>query len=209
MTWCRLQHTMADIIYISTFSASFLVLVLAFRKWFLLGGHIKPLYPPGPKPKYLVGNLFDIPTSSAPWMKYLLWAKQYGRLFHRLKTIIVSHPSLPGKIVHLDVLGQHIVVLNSLDAVNDLFEKRSRIYSDRPPFPFRLADLYARCLSHCFRSYGSTITGSGFSSTSRLCLTEISGESTDGYFTSTSDRVHRRRSNPCKWPRLMSYSSGS
>lgn len=34
-------------------------------------------------------------------------------------------------VVRYNVLGNNIVVLNSLQAVIDLFEKRSAIYSDR------------------------------------------------------------------------------
>ena len=35
----------------------------------------------------------------------------------------------------IDVLGTHIVILGSLGVVQDLFEKRGNIYSDRPPAP--------------------------------------------------------------------------
>ena len=34
-------------------------------------------------------------------------------------------------VVHVDVLGSHIVILNSIKAANDLLDKRSSIYSDR------------------------------------------------------------------------------
>ena len=37
-----------------------------------------------------------------------------------------------GDIVHLCIAGTHIVVLNTFDAVNDLLERRSTTYSDRP-----------------------------------------------------------------------------
>ena len=36
-----------------------------------------------------------------------------------------------GDIIHLDVLGQHYVILGSLEVITDLFEKRSSSYSDR------------------------------------------------------------------------------
>ncbi|KAJ8700830.1 hypothetical protein PTI98_003818 [Pleurotus ostreatus] len=35
-------------------------------------------------------------------------------------------------VIHLEALGNHIVVLDSVEAANDLLEKRSAIYSDRP-----------------------------------------------------------------------------
>lgn len=34
-------------------------------------------YPPGPKPKPIVGNLFDVPKETA-WLTYTEWGKQYG-----------------------------------------------------------------------------------------------------------------------------------
>jgi hypothetical protein len=37
-----------------------------------------------------------------------------------------------GDIIHLSIFGQHIVVLSSRAIINELFERRSNIYSDRP-----------------------------------------------------------------------------
>lgn len=37
-----------------------------------------------------------------------------------------------GDIIHFTILGAHIVVLNSLDDIREMFEKRSNLYSDRP-----------------------------------------------------------------------------
>jgi hypothetical protein len=45
------------------------------------------------------------------------------------------HPSIygcfTGGLVYIKVFGQHIVFVNSMDIAEDLFEKRSSIYSDR------------------------------------------------------------------------------
>ncbi|KAJ7366634.1 cytochrome P450 [Mycena albidolilacea] len=73
-------------------------------------------YPPGPKPKLIMGNFHDIPTE-LPWVTYMEWGRQYG------------------DVVHAQVFGTHIVVLNSLKAAVDLLEKRASIYSDRPTIP--------------------------------------------------------------------------
>ncbi|KAF7348384.1 hypothetical protein MSAN_01792400 [Mycena sanguinolenta] len=73
-------------------------------------------FPPGPKPRFLVGNLFDIP-SEMPWITYTEWGKQYG------------------DVVHTQVFGQHILILNSIKAATELLEKRTTIYSDRPSIP--------------------------------------------------------------------------
>ncbi|KAF5313822.1 hypothetical protein D9619_013035 [Psilocybe cf. subviscida] len=75
--------------------------------------------PPGPKGYPLIGNIFDMPTSQQ-WRTYADWAKVYGDVFS------------------FKVLGQRIIVLNSLEAAQELFEKRSSNYSDRPRMPMML-----------------------------------------------------------------------
>ncbi|KAF7348415.1 Cytochrome p450 [Mycena sanguinolenta] len=90
-------------------------------------------FPPGPKPKFLLGNFFDIPTEQS-WLTYTEWGKQYGaRIFFQ-----ASRP-------RLDVFqatscmprcsGNHILILNSVKAAMELLEKRAIFYSDRPTFP--------------------------------------------------------------------------
>ena len=54
-----------------------------------------------------------------------------------------------GDVVHLDVLGQPIIVLGSHEAAVDLLEKRSANYSDRPTFV--LGEMYAEPLSYLWR----------------------------------------------------------
>ncbi|KAF9029997.1 cytochrome P450 [Hymenopellis radicata] len=69
--------------------------------------------PPGPKGLPLIGNLFDRPLHHA-WLTYTHWGSVYG------------------EIVSYKVLGHPVVVVNSARVANELFEKRSNIYSDRP-----------------------------------------------------------------------------
>ncbi len=69
--------------------------------------------PPGPKGFPLIGNLWDVPAEY-PWLTYAQWAATYG------------------DILYLDTPGNPTIVLNSTQAATDLFEKRSRNYSDRP-----------------------------------------------------------------------------
>ena len=38
-----------------------------------------------------------------------------------------------GPLIHLKAFGQHIIVLNSAQVASDLLDKKSSIYSDRPP----------------------------------------------------------------------------
>ena len=49
-------------------------------------------------------------------------------------------------MIYLNVLGKHFVILNSLEAISDLFEKRSSNYSDRMQTTM-LVELY---VSHSF-----------------------------------------------------------
>ena len=73
-------------------------------------------FPPGPKPHPLLGNVLDMPKTYY-WLTFADWAKQYG------------------DIVHMNMLGKHYIILDSLEAVEELLEKRSATYSDRPRMP--------------------------------------------------------------------------
>ncbi|KAN0118658.1 Cytochrome P450 [Russula decolorans] len=74
-------------------------------------------FPPGPKGLPILGNALDMPREN-PWLTYWQWGKKCN-----------------SDIVHANSLGTHVIVLNSAKAVRELFEKRSSIYSDRPPLP--------------------------------------------------------------------------
>ncbi|EJF62441.1 cytochrome P450 [Dichomitus squalens LYAD-421 SS1] len=96
-------------------ATSFCVLVSA---WFFLRRRRagRYLHPPGPRPLPLLGNLLDVPDPSGfPWKTYIEWGQQ-----HR------------SDLVRMSVLGTNIVVINTLEMVNELLDKRSSIYSDRP-----------------------------------------------------------------------------
>ncbi|KAJ7253192.1 cytochrome P450, partial [Mycena rebaudengoi] len=71
--------------------------------------------PPGPPRKPLIGNLLDVPFEN-PWAAFASWSRKYG------------------DVVYLEVLGNSIVVLNSLETITEFFEKRARNYSHRPVF---------------------------------------------------------------------------
>jgi hypothetical protein len=48
---------------------------------------------------------------------------------------LTSELGFPGDVICLRVLGQVIVVLSSLTAIKDLYEKRGELYADRPRMP--------------------------------------------------------------------------
>ncbi|KAG6902463.1 hypothetical protein C0995_016325 [Termitomyces sp. Mi166 len=70
-------------------------------------------FPPGPKGYPLIGNVLDIP-SKQEWETFSKWGEQYGRM------------------CSITVLGQTMVILNSAKIANEMLEKKSSIYSDRP-----------------------------------------------------------------------------
>ncbi|KAF5343220.1 hypothetical protein D9758_013396 [Tetrapyrgos nigripes] len=72
--------------------------------------------PPGPPGYPIIGNIFDIPPKRE-WVTYRDMSRKYG-----------------SDIIHLDLLGTPLIVVNSLKAATELFEKRSSNYSDRPRF---------------------------------------------------------------------------
>ncbi|KAF9072162.1 cytochrome P450 [Rhodocollybia butyracea] len=73
--------------------------------------------PPGPKGWPLIGNIFDIPKG-AMHVGYMKMAKDYG-----------------SDVLYLNMAGSPMLILNSVEAVEDLLVRRAAIYSDRPRFP--------------------------------------------------------------------------
>ncbi|KAJ7235506.1 cytochrome P450 [Mycena rebaudengoi] len=91
--------------------------------------------PPGPYKWPILGNLFDIPLTFQ-WKKYLEWSKKYN-----------------SDIIHLNVAGNSIIILCSVEATNELLGKRSSTYSDRPRMPM-INELMGWDFSFAFMKYG-------------------------------------------------------
>ncbi|KAG8817416.1 hypothetical protein FRC17_011240 [Serendipita sp. 399] len=69
--------------------------------------------PPGPERLPLVGNLFNFPKDR--WLEtFTSWGKQYG------------------DVVYINLVGTPMIVLNSLEAAEDLAIKRASTFSGRP-----------------------------------------------------------------------------
>lgn len=73
-------------------------------------------FPPGPKPAPFIGNVHQMPTS-VPHLKFGEFASQFGA------------------ITGLKVGCQNWIILNTWQAVHDLIDKKSAIYSSRPSMP--------------------------------------------------------------------------
>ncbi|THH19556.1 hypothetical protein EW146_g1637 [Bondarzewia mesenterica] len=100
-----------------------LKLVLAFFVSLVLWAvysHLRPSkthqLPPGPPGEPIIGHLRIVPTGS-PEFTYARWSKEYG-----------------SDVLYVNMLGQHVVVLNSVQAAVDLLDKRGANYCDRPRF---------------------------------------------------------------------------
>ncbi|KAG2131537.1 cytochrome P450 [Suillus cothurnatus] len=73
-------------------------------------------YPPGPRGWPLIGNVLDMPRIK-PWLTFTEWGQKYG------------------DITHIEVLGRHIIVLNSVKTAMEMMDSKSTLYSDRPVLP--------------------------------------------------------------------------
>ena len=89
------------------------ILIIAIYSVRNIGRRPKGL-PPGPPTLPIIGNLHLMPTSQ-PHLQFKKWADEYGSIY-----------SL--------ILGNSVLIVLSSDvAIKDLLDKRSNIYSSRPP----------------------------------------------------------------------------
>ena len=87
-------------------------------------------------------------------------------------------------MIYFKVLGQHFLILCSLERTTDLFEKRSSNYSDRPRLPM-LVELYVSNSLHlklCVKKKFCFSEWDGIS-TSAFCPMDRGGEDTGDHFT--------------------------
>ncbi|KAG2356965.1 cytochrome P450 [Suillus spraguei] len=110
----------------------FFVVVTAISQ-FIKKRQNNPPLPPGPMALPLLGSVLSV-NAREPWLTYTKWGAAYGDL------------------VFVRILNEEIVVVNSQKIAEDLLDKRSRIYSDRP----YLATLepYGLSISFAFLGYG-------------------------------------------------------
>ncbi|KAK8024078.1 cytochrome P450 [Apiospora rasikravindrae] len=93
-------------------------------------------WPPGPPTLPLIGNLHQIPRHNRH-LQFQKWAKEYGPIY----SLVLG--------------GRAMVVLSSDQAVKDLLDKRSAIYSSRPD-AYIPQDIASDGLRPLFMEYGKT-----------------------------------------------------
>ncbi|KAG6327351.1 hypothetical protein ID866_11738, partial [Astraeus odoratus] len=92
----------------------FSVAYAAIKTWRKQSSRRGLRYPPGPKGLPLIGNLLDINVHAA-WLTYAEWEKDYG-----------------SGIIYVRLLGHDYVIINDRKIAEELLERRSLIYADRP-----------------------------------------------------------------------------
>ncbi|KAI1765031.1 cytochrome P450 [Hypoxylon sp. FL1150] len=108
-----------------------LIFYYVFQNWYQ--GPPYPL-PPSPPAEPILGHVRRLPMENAH-IKHMEYAKQYN-----------------SDVVYFNVLGNHMVVLNTQKAANELLDKRGANYQDRPRFV--LFDVMGWGLTLTFLPYG-------------------------------------------------------
>ncbi|KAH8804287.1 cytochrome P450 [Flagelloscypha sp. PMI_526] len=100
--------------YLMSFALVASALAITFLATQTKGGVTQLPLPPGPRRLPWVGNLFQIPSADLPAVFYDWGRKHYGPIFY------------------FKIFGRHLIVLNGLDIILELFEKKSSLSSTRP-----------------------------------------------------------------------------
>ncbi|KAI0766218.1 cytochrome P450 [Trametes elegans] len=83
--------------------------------WLLSRSSDSRQYPPGPKPKPVIGNLTDLPSGGHEWLGYVELGRKYA-----------------SDVLYFTALGTPLLVINSFDVARELLDKKGALYSDRP-----------------------------------------------------------------------------
>lgn len=122
-----------DLLAVAALLGVLAVVFLAIRRFTASSRFPCPL-PPSPPAEPLFGHYRRLPMENAH-LTHLAYAKEYN-----------------SDIVYFNVLGNHMIVLNSQKVANELLDKRGATYQDRPNFI--LFDVMGWGLTLTFMPYG-------------------------------------------------------
>jgi cytochrome P450 len=92
--------------------------------------------PPGPPGYPIIGNVLDWPESKE-WKTFHKWAELYGEY---LSFDLIANASRDkhylGDIVHVNLMGQPVILLNSVEVAATLLQQKASLCSHRPHLRF-------------------------------------------------------------------------
>ena len=124
---------LSEVSLVSSFAPTIILLLLVVLGAYLRYKNAKYRYPPGPAALPLLGNVHQLPKEYQP-VTLAEWGKKYGNLFSQCSHRPLAHYCLTGDIVFARFFRTPAIILNSREAAEELLEKRSGKYSDRPRF---------------------------------------------------------------------------
>ena len=109
-------------------AASFAALVLRWQR-----NDSRLPYPPGPRGYPLVGSALDIPGDTPIWKTFISIAQKYSTCLAPAGVCIQLKflPLQDTDVLRMKMFSTDFIILTSSEAISDLLEKRSSIYSDR------------------------------------------------------------------------------
>ena len=121
--------------YVASICAAVSLATLGMLRW--QRGSNQPPYPPGPRRYPLVGSILGLPRGVPIWQAFISVARKYSKCSvpdggYLLPKVL---PLLDTDVLYVKLFSADYVVLNSSEAISDLLDKRSAIYSDRVRYP--------------------------------------------------------------------------